>query len=172
MAFHRLPTSRPLALACLAFATALACAPAHAADSSAASAAIAKLLSAPTGAEAPAAAAAASPASGSEHLIVTPQPGETLDRLIRRVMPSQPFKDDFIRKAFFKLNPKLASTSPYRALPASMALAVPSAQDIRQQMLEQYPAMGKALFDASSAQANADDTPAPGVHKRRWVHFP
>jgi hypothetical protein len=171
MAFLPLRAMRLTALTGLACAGALAFASAHASDDGAASAAIAKLLSAPTSAEAPAPTEAPVPAGG-EHLMVTPQAGETLDRLMRRVMPSQPFKDDFIRKAFFKLNPKLANTSPYRGLPTSMSLAVPSAHDLRQQMLEQYPAVGRALFEAPLHRAAAEDTPAPGVNKRRWVHFP
>lgn len=165
-----LHTTRAIALACLAFAGVLAFVPVRAEDSGAASAAVAKLLSAPIAPEA--SAEVSSPASGNEHLMVSPQPGETLDRLMRRVMPSQPFKDDFIRKAFFRLNPKLANTSPYRALPSSMSLAVPSGHDLRQQMLEQYPAMGKTLFEAVAPVAKTEDTPAPGANRRRWVQFP
>ena len=172
MALHSLRPSRLNALNALAFVAVLASAPAQATDSGAASAAIAKLLSTPTTSASDAAAKPDSPASGSEHLMVTPQAGETLDRLMRRVMPSHPFKEEFVRKAFFKLNPKLANTSPYRALPASLSLAVPSGQDLRQQMLEQHPAIGKALFDMHAPAANAEEVPAAGALKRRWVHFP
>ena len=138
--------------------------PAQATDSSAAAAAVAKLLALPL----PGSETSAPAADAAKKTTVTTSRGENLDRVIRRVLPGQPFKDDFVRKAFMRLNPEILGKNPTRVLPAGTALNVPSAQDLMAQLYEQYPALGKA----TTAAHEETPTSASTTGKRRWVQFP
>lgn len=136
----------------------------HATESSAAAAAIAKLLAQPV-AGSEASAAAAEPAKKAS---ITVLRGESLDRVIRRAMPQQPFKDEFVRKAFVQSNPgTLGKTPATRALPAGTVLTVPTPEDMMALFSEHYPALAKAR---SMQHDEAADTPV--APKRRWVQFP
>ena len=134
---------------------------AQATDSAAAAAAVAKLLARPLpGGDAP------SPASESaKRATVTTLRGENLDRVIRRTLPQQPFKDDFVRKAFVQLNADALGKNPTRVLPAGTALNVPSPQDLMALLSEHYPALAKATA------TDSEDAPVASP-KRRWVQFP
>lgn len=137
---------------------------AQATDSSAAAAAVAKLLALPLpGNETPAPAGDA-----AKNPTVTTSRGENLDRVIRRTLPSQPFKDDFVRKAFARLNPDLLGKNPTRVLPTGTVLNLPGPQDLMAQLYEQYPALGKA----TTAAHEASPASASSTAKRRWVQFP
>lgn len=135
---------------------------AQATDSSAAAAAVAKLLALPL----PGGESTAPAADTAKRATVTTLRGENLDRLIRRVLPQQPFKDDFVRKAFVALNPETLGKNPTRVLPPGTALLVPGPQDLAMQLSEHYPALGKAT--ATHEEATATAPPA----RRRWVQFP
>lgn len=137
---------------------------AHATESSAAAAAIAKLLAQPV----PGTEASAAAAESGKKATITVQRGESLDRVIRRAMPQQPFKDEFVRKAFVQTNPgKLGNIPATRALPAGTVLTVPTAEDLLTLLSEQYPALAKAR---SAHHDEVADTPV--ASKRRWVQFP
>jgi Tfp pilus assembly protein FimV len=134
----------------------------HATESSAAAAAVAKLLALPV----PGSEAATAAPDKSGRAAVTVLRGETLDRVIRRTLPGQPFKDEFLRKAFVQLNPGLLDNRTARVLPAGSTLTVPSPQDLLAMLSQQYP----TLFKARPSEA-ADEAVAPAP-KRRWVQFP
>ena len=93
--------------------------------------------------------------------------GENLDRVIRRILPNLPFKDEFVRKAFVQLNPQALSKNTARALPAGTTLFVPSPQDLATLLSEHYPALGKAPADT-----HGDMPHSVSAAKRRWVQFP
>jgi len=133
---------------------------AQATDSSAAAAAVAKLLALPLPGSEPAAAT-----DTSKRATVTSLRGENVDRIIRRTLRDQPFKDEFVRKAFVQLNPSVLGNNTLRVLPAGTALNMPTAQDLQALLSEQYPALGKGPAE----QEAAPSTPQP---KRRWVQFP
>lgn len=140
----------------------------HATDSGAAAAAIAKLLATPTSPQ-----AAEEPAA-SKRATVTVQRGENLDRVMRRIVPNLPFKDDFLRKAFIQVNSEALAGNPRKTLPAGSTLAVPTPQDLAQLLLEQYPAIGPAM---STAQTHSPQTHADAGHdnaspRRPWVRYP
>lgn len=136
---------------------------AQATDSSAAAVAVAKLLALPL----PGSVAPAPAADAAKRPMVTTLKGENLDRVIRRVLPQLPFKDDFVRMAFTLLNPDTLGNHPTRVLPAGTALQVPTPQDLAALLSAQYPALGKATT------AVHDDAPAaPAANKRRWVQYP
>ena len=132
-----------------------------AADSAAAAAAVAKLLALPL----PGSDAAAPASDAGKRATVTTLRGENLDRVVRRALPPQPFKDDFVRKAFVQLNADTLGKNPTRVLPAGTALNVPSPQDLMALLSEHYPALGKATAAAH------EDAPVASP-KRRWVQFP
>lgn len=134
---------------------------AHATDSAAAAAAVAKLLALPAPASEAAAATPTKPA-------VTVLRGETLDRVIRRTLPAQPFKDEFLRKAFVQLNPGVLDNRSSRPLPAGTTLNVPTAQDLLAMLGQQYPALFKTRANETSEEAPASSTGT----KRRWVQYP
>ncbi len=133
---------------------------AHATDSSAAAAAVAKLLALPLPGSEPAAAT-----DGPKRATVTSLRGENVDRIIRRTVHDQPFKDEFVRKAFVQLNPSVLGNNPARVLPAGTALTVPTAQDLHALLSEQHPALGKGSTEQET-------TPSALQPKRRWVQFP
>lgn len=134
---------------------------ASATESSAAAAAVAKLLALPTANNEASPPASARPA-------VTVLRGETLDRVIRRTLPGQPFKDEFLRKAFIQLNPGTLDNRPTRILPAGTTLNVPSAHDLLALLAQQYP----ALYKARASEATEDAPVASSGNKRRWVQYP
>lgn len=134
---------------------------AQATDSAAAAAAVAKLLALPL----PGSEAAAPASDAAKRATVTTLRGENLDRVMRRALPQQPFKDDFVRKAFVQLNADTLGKNPTRVLPAGTALNVPSPQDLMALLSEHYPALGKATA------APLEEAPALAP-KRRWVQFP
>jgi Tfp pilus assembly protein FimV len=133
---------------------------ANATDSSAAAAAVAKLLALPLPGSEPAAAT-----DGPKRATVTALRGENVDRIIRRTVRDQPFKDEFVRKAFVQLNPSVLGNNPVRVLNAGTALTVPTAQDLQALLSEQYPALGKGSTEQET-------TPSALQPKRRWVQFP
>jgi hypothetical protein len=115
------------------------------------------------------------PAPASEAVPTTPtRPavavlrGETLDRVIRRTLPGQPFKDEFLRKAFVQLNPGTLDNRPTRILPAGTRLNVPTPHDLLALLGQEYPVLYKA-----QANAAPEDAPvASSGSKRRWVQYP
>lgn len=138
-----------------------------AADSGAAAAAIAKLLATPTHPQ------AAEESAAPKRASVTVQRGETLDRVMRRVVPNLPFKDEFVRKAFIQVNSEALAANPRRALPAGSTLTVPSPQDLAQLLLEQYPAMGPAMGLAPHGMQTHADAGHDNANPRRpWVRYP
>jgi hypothetical protein len=134
---------------------------AHATDSAAAAAAVARLLALPL----PGSESAAPAADTAKRATANTLRGENLDRVIRRVMPQQPFKDDFVRKAFVRLNPDILGKNPTRMLPAGTALQVPNPQDMAALLSEHYPVLDKTA-------ASEDTTTSATSAKRRWVQFP
>ncbi len=133
---------------------------AHATDSAAAAAAVAKLLALPLpGSETPAA------PDTPKRATVTALRGENVDRIIRRTLRDQPFKDEFVRKAFVQLNASVLGNNPMRVLPAGTALNMPTAQDLQTLLSEQYPTLSKVAAEHETASSS----PQP---KRRWVQFP
>lgn len=155
---------RLLSLAWLALWPALS----HATDSTAAAAAVAKLLATPTTAQ-----AAEEPAA-PRRASVTVQRGETLDRVMRRMVPNLPFKDEFLRKAFIQVNAEMLAANPRKTLPAGSTLVVPGPQDLAQLLLEQYPAIGPVMGSAlqHSTPTHADGGSDHGNPRRPWVRYP
>lgn len=136
---------------------------AQATESAAAAAAVAKLLALPV----PANESAAAPEKTTKPA-VTVLRGETLDRVIRRTMPGQPFKEEFLRKAFVQLNPGTLDTRTTRILPAGITLNMPTPQDLMAMLNQEYP----ALFKARTTEVAEEAAASPPTPKRRWVQFP
>lgn len=136
---------------------------AHATDSAAAAAAVARLLALPT----PGHETAVATHHSVQHAKVTTLRGENLDRVIRRSLPNLPFKDDFLRKAFVQLNPDVLGKNQARAMPTGTVLVVPSPQDLAALLSEHYPALGH-----TSATVQEDGSGATSPSKRRWVQYP
>lgn len=136
----------------------------HATDSSAAAAAVAKLLALP----APGSETSLAAPDQTRRPVVTVLRGETLDRVIRRTLPGQPFKDEFVRKAFVQLNPGSLDNRSTRVLPAGSTLQVPTPQDLMGMLSQQYPALLKTRPGESGEEAAV----ANSAPKRRWVQYP
>ena len=99
---------------------------------------------------------------------VTVQRGETLDRLIRRVLPGMPFHPDFLRQAFVQLNPQVFPKGTAQALRPSTTLMVPSTEDLRQMLATQHPEF-QAITAKSERQHPVESNK---VEQLRWVRFP
>lgn len=142
--------------------------PATAADSAAASAAVAKLLSLPTesGSPTPERREAVSPRAS-----VIVLKGEHLGHVIRRTMAKQPFKEEFLRKAFIQLNPQLPAQQPLRSLKPGTSLLAPNSEDLLALLAQDNPGFEKAASAASGQQAQTTQTSSAAA-RRHWVRFP
>lgn len=120
-----------------------------------------------TGASVVASAHAASAMVGST---VTVQRGETLDRLIRRVLPDVPLHPDFLRKAFVSMNPQVFPSGSPNQMRSGAVLQVPSMAALRQMMLSQHPGSASLLQDGNGPAGHAGAIDPSD--QRRWVRFP
>jgi hypothetical protein len=134
---------------------------AQATDSAAAAAAVARLLALPMAGNEN----AAPPPDTTKRATVLTLRGENLDRVIRRALPQQPFKDEFVRKAFVMLNADILAKNPTRALAPGTTLNIPSPNDLMAMLSAHYPALSKA-------STVPDEEMGAVVPKRRWVQFP
>lgn len=151
---------------------ALACPAVMAADTSAAAAAALKVLSASLDDSPSHAASTGGGANGlsAEGPRITVQKGESIDAVLRRGLPGMPFKDEFMRQALAKANPKIFPRGTTYPVRPGTVLTLPSVEALRQHLLAQSP-QAAALFQAPVPK---EDTPESntGPDKRRWVRFP
>jgi hypothetical protein len=181
-------TSAPAAWAtCGLLVAAMALPLAHAADTSAAAASALKVLAAPSqgvhsasapmgntsmgdaqagGASMEKAATAHAPAAN----LITVQKGESIDAVLRRGLPGMPLKDDVLRQALAKANPKIFPKGQTYPVRAGTVLALPSVESLRQHLLAQSP-QAAALFQVTASPPEVVETNT-GPDKRRWVRFP
>lgn len=145
--------------------------PAHAADASASAAAALKVLTQPSG-DAPAG-HSASPHSGAAApgLSITVQKGESIDAVIRRGLPGLPLKDDFMRLALAKANPKIFPRGQTYPVRPGTVLMLPSHEALRQLIVSRHPEAA-SLFQAAPAAPSTESETAPQLEKRAWVRFP
>jgi Tfp pilus assembly protein FimV len=101
---------------------------------------------------------------------ITVQKGESIDAVIRRGLPGLALRDDFMRQALARANPRIFPKGQTYPVKPGTVLTLPSHEDLRQHILSQYPAT-VALFQASPAE-NLGKDQASGPDKRRWVRFP
>jgi Tfp pilus assembly protein FimV len=145
---------------------------AQAAETSAAAASALKVLSTPlNGAysnSAPSGNSPSAPAAAGQ--VITVQKGESIDAVLRRGLPGMPLKDEFLRQALAKANPKIFPKGTTYPVRPGTVLALPSVEALRQHILAQSP-QAAALFQAPAAKEDAEET-NPGPDKRRWVRFP
>jgi Tfp pilus assembly protein FimV len=156
----------------LVVATAMALPCAQAAETSAAAASALKVLSTPLngayGNSAPSGNSPSAPAAAGQ--VITVQKGESIDAVLRRGLPGMPLKDEFLRQALAKANPKIFPKGTTYPVRPGTVLALPSVEALRQHILAQSP-QAAALFQAPAAKEDAEET-NPGPDKRRWVRFP
>lgn len=157
--------------------------PLSAADNSSASAAALKVLlgtsgqfqqmgSAPPttvpGVFAPATQPSAAVAAATPRATVTVQRGETLDRLIRRTLPTNPLHPDLLRAAFVNANPQVFPKGAAHAMRSGTSLQVPSTEDLRQLLATQHPEF-VAMFSKPEVLVTLESSTAS---KPKWVRFP
>jgi Tfp pilus assembly protein FimV len=144
----------------------------QAAETSAAAASALKVLTAPlNGADSTSAqmgnpGMAHSPAG--QHITV--QKGESIDAVLRRGLPGMPLKEEFMRQALAKANPKVFPKGQTYPVRPGTVLALPSVEALRQHISAQSP-QAAALFHATAASDEAAEMNT-GPDKRRWVRFP
>lgn len=156
----------------LVAATALALPGAKAAETSAAAASALKVLSTPlndAGRSTAGSGSSSSTQTASGHLI-TVQKGESIDAVLRRGLPGMPLKDEFMRQALAKANPKIFPRGQTYPVRPGTVLAMPSVEALRQHIVAQSP-QAAALFQAPVLKEDSEET-NPGPDKRRWVRFP
>lgn len=155
-----------------ALAAALPCA--QAAETSAAAASALKVLGAPLNGTSSPNTPAASDITPSDYAHsnthITVQKGESIDAVIRRGLPGMPLKDEFMRQALAKANPRIFPRGRTYPVRPGTVLALPSPEALRQQILTQAP-QAAVLFQSSAAPQDDADTHT-GPDKRRWVRFP
>ena len=153
-------------------ATVMALPVAQAAETSAAAASALKVLSAPLNGDNSASSAAVNPTKGNAPAgqLITVQKGESIDAVLRRGLPGMPLKDEFMRQALAKANPKIFPRGQTYPVRPGTVLTLPSVEALRQHILAQSP-QAAALFQASAVKEDAEDS-NPGPDKRRWVRFP
>lgn len=156
---------------------ALTCPQTHAMETSAAAASALKVLSMPlTETRGDVASAAAvtglknTAEPSSSGMSITVQKGESIDAVIRRGLPRLPLKDDFLRQALAKANPKIFPRGQTYPVKPGTVLLLPSLDELRQMITVQYPEM-VMLMQKSSAESISVEAPK-GPDKRHWVRFP
>ena len=161
-------------LVCAACAT-LNSQTAQAADMSAAAASALKVLSLPLpdSANLPNVAAAPDSAAAFPETSVFPasitvKQGESIDAVIRRGLPGLPLRDEFMRQALAKANPRIFPKGTTYPVRPGTVLQMPSIDALRQLMLANHP-QAAVLFQASPAPSPET---AAGPDKRRWVRYP
>jgi Tfp pilus assembly protein FimV len=144
----------------------------RAAETSAAAAAALKVLSAPlNGAYDASNPSGHSSASHNPSVnLITVQKGESIDAVLRRGLPGMPLKDEFMRQALAKANPKIFPKGQTYPVRPGTVLTLPSVDALRQHILAQSP-QAAALFQVSAVKEDAEES-RPGPDKRRWVRFP
>ena len=147
----------------------------QAADMSAAAASALKVLSVPLpdGAHLPnlpAApnSAAAYPETSAFPASITVKRGESIDSVIRRGLPGLPLRDEFMRQALAKANPRIFPKGTTYPVRPGTVLQMPSLDALRQLMLANHP-QAAVLFQAGPAPSSET---AAGLDKRRWVRYP
>jgi Tfp pilus assembly protein FimV len=147
---------------------------AQAAETSAAAASALKVLGAPLNStsspNAPAASGMTPGDYAHSNTHITVQKGESIDAVIRRGLPGMPLKDEFMRQALAKANPRIFPRGRTYPVRPGTVLALPSPEALRQQILAQAP-QAAVLFQGSAATQDDADTQT-GPDKRRWVRFP
>ncbi len=163
----------------LAAATAmvLPAVPARAAETSAAAASALKVLAVPLNDVNSAPAQMGSATMGKAPItntsaakLITVQKGESIDAVLRRGLPGMPLKDEFMRQALAKANPKVFPKGQTYPVRPGTVLALPSVDALRQQISAQSP-QAAALFQASVVTEELAEI-STGPDKRRWVRFP
>jgi Tfp pilus assembly protein FimV len=145
---------------------------ARATETSAAAASALKVLSMPlNGAQSEPHATGQAPLSNAPAgQLITVQKGESIDAVLRRGFPGMPLKDEFMRQALAKANPKIFTKGQTYPVRPGTVLTLPTVDALRQHILAQSP-QAAALFQASALKEDAQDS-NPGPDKRRWVRFP
>lgn len=156
----------------LALAVSVA-APAQSAETSASAAAALKVLALPTGDAANPTGTAPTAHSGAvaQGQSITVQKGESIDAVIRRGLPGLPLKDDFMRLALAKANPKIFPRGQTYPVRPGTVLMLPSHEALRQLIVSRHPEAAN-LFQAPPTVPSAEPDAAPQLEKRRWVRFP
>ena len=149
-------------------------APAKAAEPSAAAASAFRVLTMPlaeaNGTAQQTGTAASHGGPKTQNNSITVLKGESIDAAIRRGLPGLPLRDEFMRQALAKANPKIFPKGQTYPVRPGTVLALPSHEELRQLILSQHP-NAAALFQASSSPSLASEQ-SPAQDKRRWVHFP
>ncbi len=101
---------------------------------------------------------------------ITVQKGESIDAVIRRGLTRLPLKDDFLRQALAKANPKIFPRGQTYPVKPGTVLLLPSLDELRQMITVQYPEM-LMLLQKPSAEALPEEA-HKGPDKRQWVRFP
>lgn len=170
-----LRTRRHLCLAAYGLLlVAMALPTARAAETSAAAASALKVLALPQAdADSPMLPQrSAAPESPAERRLITVQKGESIEAVLRRGLPGMPLKDEFMRQALAKANPKIFPRGQTYPVRPGTVLALPSVDDLRQLILLQSP-QAAALFQGSPIHTDSDTAQThSGPDKRRWVRFP
>jgi len=108
-------------------------------------------------------------ANRGQRRTITVMRGETLDRAVRRALPSLPLHPDFLRQAFVTVNPQVFPKGAAHAMRAGTNLQVPTADELRFMLMSQYPET-VGLFQLVEATPSAEKDSQQA--KRHWVRFP
>ncbi len=110
----------------------------------------------------PTSAAPATQVELQERMRVTVKRGESVSALIRRTLPNSPYRDNFLRQAFHRMNPDAyVENSPFR-LKHGAVMVVPSHNDLQRM------ASGEL---SPPAAASATQT-RPELERKGWVRYP
>lgn len=85
------------------------------------------------------------------------QPKDTLDRVIKKTLPTTPFSIEILREAFVKANPQVFTGGLTQRLRAGLSLRIPDAAMLRLVVLGEV--VGKTDSNVSDNRGGAQDTP-------------
>jgi hypothetical protein len=97
------------------------------------------------------------------------EPGDTLDKVIKKTMPESPLRLEILRNAFVQQNPQAFTKSPPRSLMASVVLNVPNHDDLLRTFMLPGHVPGNSGMHRGGGYSTADMNMS---ERKNWVRFP
>lgn len=102
--------------------------------------------------------------AGAVHTYVTVA-GDNADRIVKKAMGDSPLKEELLRDALMKANPKVFTAGRNTRLRPGLTVTLPDQHAMMRQIL-------LPLLDSREAAAHFPPPPASAEERRRWVRYP
>ncbi len=104
--------------------------------------------------------------SNSNFITHAVKPGETVDAVMRKYWAELPFKEGYLRKVVFAMNPDAMRTATVNTFTKGAIIVLPSSSALRDGLLHDKPHAVEIIPPAPQPEAVIDDDP------KYWIRFP